>query len=58
MSEYSAYLITNAGTIAVVQSVYSDKDEEALNIARQLLIATKFRAFKSGTISTKLVRLT
>jgi hypothetical protein len=42
MSEYSAYLITEAGIIAGVQSVYSDDDEGALRIARQLLVEARF----------------
>jgi hypothetical protein len=42
MSEYSVYLITEAGIIAGVQSVYSDDDVGALRIARQLLVETRF----------------
>ena len=42
MSEYSAYLITEAGVIAGVHSVYSDDDEGALRIARQLLVKARF----------------
>jgi len=46
MSEYSAYLITEAGTVAGVQSVYSDNDDEALQIARRLLLETRFSSIE------------
>ena len=42
MSEYSAYLITEAGTIAGVRSIYSDDDKGALKIARRLLVEARF----------------
>jgi hypothetical protein len=46
MSEYSAYLITETGIIARVQSVYSDDDEGALRIARQLLVEARFASIE------------
>ena len=42
MSEYSAYLITESGTVAGVQSVHSADDGEALQIARRLLLESSF----------------
>jgi hypothetical protein len=42
MIEYSAYFITEAGTVAGVQSVYSANDDDALKTARQLLLKTRF----------------
>ena len=46
MSEYSAYLITEAGTVAGVQSVYSVNNDEALQIARRLLLETRFSSIE------------
>ena len=42
MSEYSADLVTDAGVIASVQSVFSDDDEGALKIARQPLAEARY----------------
>ena len=42
MSEYSAYFITSAGSIAGVQVIHSESDAEAMKTARDLLIEAKF----------------
>ena len=42
MSEYSAYLVTESGTIAGVQSIFAKDDKMALQIARRLLVEARF----------------